>query len=544
MNQDWRSFKPTRRVHLRPDRTTLLFFGFSMMLVALIVVLSLSQTYQLSLESLESKIENVLMSASKTLARDDRVRQALRDGVCAPELMKYLDDMIAETEDLDVITIADENSVRCYHINKERIGQTFVGGDQDRVIAGETYLSDATGTMGPQRRAFSPVFEDDDTIIGFVMASTKMTRLDDMQDRIVETYLNLALLLLALAALVSMLLSLVLKNLLHGHKPEELIRTYMAQGEVLEALGEGLISVDNDGYILLANRAAGSMLGRSELVDIHVDKVICAQDGTLIDKKRKENVPTSRPNILCSTVPVEKDGKQLGTVLVLTDRTEAMHAAEQLTGSRHIISALRANSHEFMNKLQIISGLLQMGHSADALKYITNVSETHAQSISPIMQCIHNHNVAALLLGKLSRMRELDIGLTLLQNSNLPAHSRFLSTRDLVTVVGNLMENSIEAIDAKNDGGGRNLVLQITEDNAGLMIMVEDSGVGIEEEQLPMLFQQGFSTKASEGRGTGMYLVKHIVDRCEGNIEIESEPNEGTSITLLFHKERIGGGRQ
>ena len=539
------TFHPARRVRLLPDRTTLLFFGMSMALVIVILYLTLFQTYALSLDNLEKKIESVLTSTAKTLSRSERVKEALTSGVCPPDLMAYLDDIVASTEDLDIITVADEHSVRCYHINRTRIGETFVGGDQSRVLAGESYLSDATGTLGPQRRAFSPVTDDSGAVIGFVMVSTKMTRLDEMRGQIIETYVNLALLLLMSAALISLLLSIVLQNMLLGHKPEELIRTYLAQGEVLEALDEGLISVDRDGYILLANQAAVRMLGQSELVDLRLDKVICTPEGTPITDlaEPKESAPTSRPNILCSNVPVAKNGKRIGTVLVLTDRSEAMHQAEQLTGSRHIIQALRANSHEFMNKLQIISGLLQMGHSQDALAYITSVSETHAGGIASIMACIQNHSVAALLLGKLSRMRELDISLTLLQNSSLPAHSRFLSTNDLVTVIGNLMENGIEAIDAKVNGGERRLVLQITEDAQGLMIMVQDSGIGIAGGQLHMIFKRGFSTKAAEGRGTGMYLVNEIAVRTGGSIEVESELGEGTSITAVFHRERNQGGQ-
>jgi sensor histidine kinase regulating citrate/malate metabolism len=112
-----------------------------------------------------------------------------------------------------------------------------------------------------------------------------------------------------------------------------------------------------------------------------------------------------------------------------------------------------------LNKLQVISGLLQMGRVQDAQTYIGSLSSIHEQIISPIMKLIHNSNVAALILGKEANMRELDITLTLLNNSSLPEHSRYLSTSELVTVVGNLLENAIEAVNAAPADGVRIITL-------------------------------------------------------------------------------------
>ena len=227
-------------------------------------------------------------------------------------------------------------------------------------------------------------------------------------------------------------------------------------------------------------------------------------------------------------------------MLILKDRSEVRRQAEQLGGTRHIVSALRANNHEFINRIQVIAGLLQMNRADDALDYIGAVSAEHAQTISPVLQLIHNANVAALLLGKLNNMRELDIQLTLLGNSQLPEHSRYLTTQELVTVVGNLLENAIEAIDVQSLDLDRRVVLQITEDETGLLIVVSDSGEGIREDVLPRIFDPGYSTKAAHGRGVGMGLVKSIVERNSGTIEVDSEPMAGSTFTLIFNNPRGG----
>ena len=227
-------------------------------------------------------------------------------------------------------------------------------------------------------------------------------------------------------------------------------------------------------------------------------------------------------------------------VLILKDRSELSRQAEQLGGTRHIITALRANNHEFINRIQVIGGLLQMNRLDDALEYIGNISADHAHAMGPVLQLIHNANAAALILGKLDNMRELDIRLTLLGNSCLPEHSRYLSTHELVTVLGNLLENAIEAVNALPLNSDRNIVLQVTEEETGLLIAVSDSGIGIPEDVMPHIFDIGFSTKADSGRGMGMRLVKAIVDRHDGTLEVDSEPDNGTTFTLIFNLPRGG----
>ena len=120
----------------------------------------------------------------------------------------------------------------------------------------------------------------------------------------------------------------------------------------------------------------------------------------------------------------------------------------------------------------------------------------------------------------------------------MPEHSSYLSTAELVTIVGNLLENAIEAVNAVADDRPRRIVLQITEDDRGLLLQVSDTGVGIPPEMLPRIFDRGFSTKAAEGRGYGMNLIHTIADRHGASLEVDSEPGDGTTITLICDRKR------
>lgn len=518
---------------------------FSLSTLVWIVLLSvtLAVTLHFSLSSLQEKIESGLASTASSLADSDTVKRSLKNGTCPGSLADYLDDLIGKTEDLDIVTIADAHSKRLYHVVHERIGEQFVGGDESRVLAGESYVVDGVGTMGPQRRFFCPVKDENGSVLGFVMAGTTMDRIQALRNRITATYLKLAVFLMLATLVLAGSATFFIRYLLLGYSPEELVHTYLTQNEVLNNLDEGVVFVDAPGKIQLVNRAAEGMLEqRAELLEgVALDSLIQEESGESLlseDEQKKKNISTSRPNILSCCIPLNKDEKRTGTLLILSDRTEAMRTAEQLNGTRHIVSALRANSHEFMNKLQVIAGLLQMGRQEEALSYIGSVSALQARVIGPVLHHIRNSSVAALLLGKLNNMRELNISLTLLTNSDLPEHSRYLSTSDLVTVVGNLLENSIEAVNAQYRDGPRSIVLQITEDKDGLLILVTDTGTGIEPENLSRIYEPGFSTKTAQGRGVGMSLVNEIVGHREGSIEVDSEPMAGTTFTLIFSRKR------
>lgn len=503
---------------------------------------ALSLTLNQALSNLTDKMESDLTASAATLAGSQAVREALERGECPESLAKYLDALVENTPDLDVITIAQADSVRVYHVMPERIGQLFVGGDQGRALAGESYLSEGVGTMGLQRRAFCPVFDGTGQVIGFVMTGATMDRIQVMRREIISAYLRMAAV-LALATLAAAGgLTLLLRRLLHGFSPEGLVRTYLTQNEALEGLDEGLIATDEHGSIQLVNRAAEAMLGQraERLEGEKLDSLILGESGRSLLDRRQENVQTSRPNILCTAIPQEKGGRRTGATVILKDRSEAMRRAEQLNGTRHVISALRANTHEFMNKLQVISGLLQMERVEEAKDYIGAISAVQSKLVAPVLQHIQNANTAALLLGKIDHMRELDIQPTLLANSSLPEHSAYLSTEELVTVVGNLVENAIEAVDAQNGDRLRSVVVQITEDETGLLIVVSDTGTGIPPEDLERIYTPGFSTKAQEGRGVGMGLIREIAVRRGGSVEVDSEAGTGTTFTLIFNKKRGG----
>ena len=509
----------------------------------ILLSVTLAVTMRYSLRTFQGKIDEILVSTVESLRSTPTVRDMLLAGECPPDMEEYLDGVIEYTNDLDYITIADENSIRVYHVNKSKIGEHFDGGDQYRALEGESYLTDTKpADRDVSRRAFGPVYDDAGNIIGFVMAAATHGRIDDLRNQIYETYFGLSLLVLLVSTVISGALAVYLGKRLRGVKTDDMIRMYLTQNDVLNALDEGLVSFDHSGKIRLVNFAATRFLGRreEELVGKHIDDILREENGASLRDRGNARFQSDRPNIMVRAVQLPDSNLWARQVLILGDKTEIIQYAEDLGATRHMVNTLRANTHEFMNKLQVISGLMQMGRVEDAQAYIGDIAGTHEQISTPVLKRIHNTGVAALVMGKGSNMREMDVEFVIMNNSHLPEQSRYLSTDELVTVVGNLLENAIEATCAIPAEDLRTVSLQITEDDRGLMIQVGDTGTGIKDEDLPRLFTAGFSTKAATGRGVGMSRIKEIVDRHDGSIEVETEPGSGTTFTLIFSRERGG----
>ena len=226
-----------------------------------------------------------------------------------------------------------------------------------------------------------------------------------------------------------------------------------------------------------------------------------------------------------------KNGRTVGAVAIFRNRTEMVRLAEDLTGVNHVVEALRANTHEFMNKLHVILGLLQLEEYKEAERYVLELTKVRAQSMGGITGRIQEPAVAALLIGKLSRAQELRVVFRLDASSHFPHGSRCLPIDAMISVLGNLIENAFDSFKNVADGAVREVEVCIQEEAQGLLICVEDTGCGIAPKVQQRMFEQGFSTKG-EGRGTGLALVQSIVQAYGGDVRVESVVGLGSTFTI------------
>ena len=514
------------------QRLTLSYILLIILLLAMVGAAIVPQ----QLHELQSSLDTQIMGTAQVLAGETDIRLALEQEQIPAGLMDRLDGLVSDTANLDFIVLADRAGIRLYHPEHDLIGQSFVGGDEEGILRGEApYMTTEQGSMSVQRRAFHAITDEHGEIIGFLMVSASMDTIHAEQRRILMQFGISFAVALMLGLLLAIIISRSIRRELLGHEPNVFTRMYLQQEEVLDNLNEGVTALAPDGTFLFRNAPARVILPGEALPEdfpLQPDIDAALQGG---ETHMGLMLELDERTLLAKTVPLKRKGKTAAILLVWRDRTEFTRMAEQLTGTDQVIQALRANTHEYLNKLHVISGLLQIGDTQQAMAFIDGVVADTENGYQSVVRQIENRTLAALLLGKMNHAKELDIQFSLRRDSRLEAHNPYLSARDLVTVVGNLIENAFDAV--KNQQGLRQVEVFIGQSDGGLTITVDDTGCGMTPEQIETLRARQYTTKG-EGHGFGLRLIQQIVREHSGYLEIESEPGEGSSFTASFDKKR------
>ena len=459
-------------------------------------------------------------------------------------LTEYLDSLKETLDDIDVISVVGKNNVRLYHSNHELVGTTYDGTIPEfEANLKEYYTADETGPSGTQRRAYAAVYNGDGEYVGFVMAIMLMKniRSEIIQTLFIFTLITIAAVLMEL--LISAELTARIKKGLLGYEPDVFTAMYQMRDNILETLDEGIIAVDNSGTVQFVNQAAISMFekfeknDRTEIVGKKISDDIFLMN-TLKSGEKEFGKPLGSTDILIDRIPIMEDNSVIGAVGILHDRVEYTKLMEDLAGTRYLVDSMRANNHDFTNKLHVILGLIQMEMYDEAVSYIQNITIVQKSTISKIMNSVSEPAVAALLIGKTSRASELNINFVLREGCCYSGSDMNLSAELLVTVIGNLIDNAFEAMNENTDYNIRKeLLFGIYSRPGAVLITTDDTGMGIAESDLSHVFENGYSTKG-EGRGTGLYQVKKMVEGLGGTITVESQVGVGTSFSVSFTKNK------
>lgn len=209
---------------------------------------------------------------------------------------------------------------------------------------------------------------------------------------------------------------------------------------------------------------------------------------------------------------IKVDEKVVGAMAIFQDRTEVARMAEELTGVREFVEALRVQNHEHMNRLHTIAGLLQLGQQEKALEYLFDMNVQQEELTSFLSARIADDNVAGLLMGKVSRGKELGIRVVIDRRSHLESFPPYLDHHNFVLILGNLIENAFDALE-QSDREHKEVFISIAQDEESCSLLVDDNGIGMDHDVQQHMLERGFSSKQTEHRGLGLYLVDQIVKK-------------------------------
>lgn len=500
----------------------------------------------------KDKTDRNLQNISETIATSPSfMENDIQNGTAQDQvnLMRYLDSLKKSLYDVDVISIVNKNNQRFYHTNHSLIGTQYDGEQPDFSPVEKTfYIVNTNGPSGAQRRAYSALYSETGEYLGFIMVIILTEHVNENITQIITTYAILAVVAIVIELFITSRISKSIKNSLLGYEPDTISAMYLVRDNILESLKEGIIAVDKDGTILFTNNSAVKMLDKSSTATEFIGKNIeQIKNGnvikTVLNGSEKEfGIQGQRmdgTDVIIDRIPIKHEEDPIDTICILHDRAEYTKLMEDLAGTRYLVDSMRANNHDFTNKLHVILGLIQMEMYDQATSYIENITMVQRASISKIMNCISEPALAALLIGKTARAAELNVKFTLRDGSHFSNTDMHIPTEVLITVIGNLIENAFESMNAKepNPSNPNELIIGLFSKEDSILITVDDTGLGISEENKQRIFENGFSTKG-ENRGTGLYQVKTMVENLGGLITVDSQENVGTSFFVYFSKEK------
>jgi sensor histidine kinase regulating citrate/malate metabolism len=440
--------------------------------------------------------------------------------------------------DVDFVVVMNLDRTRYTHPIESNIGKPFIG-DLGDAPEGGIFTQENEGKLGPSMRAVVPV-KDGDDVIALVSVGITIASIDEQLREDVTLVLLVALAVLAAGLLGAWLVSRRLRRQTHGMGEREITRMYEYYSAVLHAVREGLLLVDADGRVQLVNDEARRLLALpDDVVGQRLDELGLAPGlvaAALGETPESDDLYVAGDRILVvSSSPASWEGRDVGAVVTLRDHTELRSVTGELDAVRGLSESLRSQTHEAANRLHTVVSLIEMGRPQDAVEFATTELEVAQRLTDQVVGAAGDPVVAALLLGKSAEASERGVDLTV--RGELPTDAG-VPARDLVTVLGNLVDN---ALDAVAEAPWKRVDVVLAGDADELTLSVADSGPGLDEEAAARVLERGWSTKAA-GRGVGLALVAQVARRHSGEVTVGRSSLGGAEFVVTMQSAPVGAG--
>ncbi len=506
---------------------------FVLQLFILLVVVLVAGSVAISMQEqqIRDAYEGRMVGVARSVAQLPSIVEAF-DDANPSQTIQPIAELIAQSTGVTYVVVTDHRGIRYSHPNHSLIGQ-MVSTDPSIPLSGETFIGRQTGTLGESWRVKVPIYDRSGAeVIGTASVGTlESTLRDDLNDD-----LPVLLAWLIAAALVGSAGAIYISRLvwrrIYQLEPEEIAALLETRDAMLHGIGEGVVAVDDRGRIALLNDEAKRLLDVSDaalgrpattILEPVLAAMLAANGGA------DETVLAGERVLLARASAATVDTRRVGSVLILRDRTELHQLLQDLDGARDVTQALRAQAHEFSNKMHVISGLLELGRTQQAVDFISRSGHGGSVVAGELAPGITDPDAASLLMAKTTICDEKGITLVIDPASVLAPDG----TTDPVTVLGNLVDNAMEAV-----GPQGTITVSIAQGADGCCtIMVADDGPGVPAEERRRIFEPGISSKEAAlpgSRGFGLALVSRVAARRGGTARVVPSPSGGAAFTVSF----------
>ena len=523
---DLQPFLPTRK---RPMKLNTLV---TLMVCAIIgsVLLVVFALYSVQItRATRDDVKDTALGIARTLADSPEIQRGLMQ---APQenIIQPIAQAVTKRNDLLFTVVTDMRGIRYSHPNEALLGLHFIGDDLTPALEGKENVSVNRGALAEALRVFTPVYDAQHEQIGVVVVGISLNK---VEEQIARGRLNAVWTILFSIFMSSMAiwgLVRVLKRILFGLEPYEISALFEQRQAMLQSLREGVLAVDIHGRVTMINQTAREILllpSGQQTENTSAPLLASLRDVSKTGVARQDQeISCNGRLLLCNMVPVKSQDRVIGAITTFRDKTEVSQLMQRLDGMVNYVDALRAHTHEFMNKLHVILGLLNIKRYDKLEEYILQTAHHYQTDIGTIQSKVKSPVVAGFLLGKINRAKEAGVTLTLADESQIPDTASEEQVAVLITALGNLIENALDAMEGQQEG---EIGLLLHYQNGWLSCEVSDDGPGIDPTQLESIFTKGFSTKG-ENRGVGLFLARQQIQNLGGDISVESEPGVFTQF--------------
>jgi len=517
-----------------------------LLIVSLIVIVMISLAYffqQMLSLTIKEQIGSRALAVAETVALIPEIREAFSDKDPSKRIQPIVEEIRKKTG-AQFIVVGNTEGIRYAHPVPTRIGKEMVGGDNGPVLQGKSIISEAVGTLGPSLRGKTPIFDDQGKVIGVVSVGFLIEDINAINVQYQNKIIFLVLPIILVGIFGTTLITNRLKKAILGLEPKQIVSLYQEKKAILESIREGIIAINANGMVTMANYTAVQILGMPLGTDItgkNIYEVLpisrlleVVQNG---QSEFDQEMRIGENEVVVNRIPIfDQRNQVIGAVASFRNKSELYRLSQELSQVKRYTEALRAQTHEYSNKLHMISGLIQLEHYQEAIETIQQEANVHQNFIHFIMKEIPDPLIGGLLIGKFNWARELKVELELVQDSSFRDVPKHLDRSQLVTILGNLIDNAVEAVLA-TEQEEKKVKLFFTDISDDLIIEVEDNGHGIPDSLGTKIFEVGFSTKAKTSRGFGLSLARQAIGQLNGYITFESSPEGGTIFTVVIPKD-------
>ena len=530
----------TRKEQRYSLRTIIIFIVMISTFISLIASGILIRNYVVNqkIHQVEEKIKLI----TDMVARQPEIIQALETPANnETDIQQLASDIMKDTQ-VDFVVVLDKNLIRLSHPDQTALGKPFSNiPDAKLALDGKSHFSTKEGILGEGTRYFTPVKDNQGNVIGVICVGLRSITIDAELEE-AHTKLLIGLFLgLSVGVLGATYGAYQIKKIIFNLEPYEIANLVYDKELVEQEITESILAINLNKQIILMNKEAQKLLKKIDssynlkLNDFLPEKLYEALFESVFISKQKikdQRLSIDQLNIVVNTSPIFAKNKFRGAVVTFRDQSDLTLLIQQLSGTEQYIDSLRAQTHEFMNKMQVIMGMIELKQYDDVSRYINKLHNNFQAEVGYITDKVKSAAIAGYLLGKAGEAQEQKITFILDPNSYLPELTESADIHELLQILGNVLTNAFDAVKLEFV---KEVTLSLNFDSEEeiIIITISDNGCGIDLSYANLIFNNKFSTK-STNRGYGLYMVHKTITSRAGLIEFSSTKDLGTEFYIEF----------